>query len=203
MEITTTPHRPASTPWGRLVALVVVLAPVSVLVLLPLGLGFERYVMSGDSMDSGQAGGITAGSVLLERAVPVDELVVGDVITYEPPSAAGVDGLVTHRIVRLGTDGIRTQGDASDAPDPWILRPEGPTLPRVELTLRWVGYAYLLLVDPYTRLLMTVGAVVLVVVVVGEVRRRRQPGPALTETAGRRRVLVPPHGRAEEGGGQE
>ena len=44
MEITTSPHRPASTPWGRLVALVVILAPVTALVLLPIGLGLQRWV---------------------------------------------------------------------------------------------------------------------------------------------------------------
>src|SRR6201999_3525964 len=39
MEITTSPHRPASTPWGRLFAIVVILGPVTILVLLPIGLG--------------------------------------------------------------------------------------------------------------------------------------------------------------------
>lgn len=173
MEITTSPHRPASTPWGRLLALVVIVAPVSILVLLPIGLGLERYVMSGDSMDSGAAGGISQGSVVFERAVPVGDLRVGDVITFRPPAGAGVDGLVTHRIVGIGTDGIRTRGDAEALRDPWVLHPEEPTLPRVVYTLPWIGYGYLVIFHPISRLLMAGSAVLLVLLITSEIRRRR------------------------------
>ena len=126
MEITTSPHRPASTPWGRLVALVVILGPVSVLVLLPIGLGLQRYVMSGDTMDGERSGSIPRGSLVYERLVPVDDLRVGDVITYRPPPSSGEDDLVTHRIVSIGPEGVVTQGDAEPRPDPWVLHPEAP-----------------------------------------------------------------------------
>lgn len=173
MEITTSPHRPASTPWGRLIALLVVLGPVSVLVLLPIGLGLDRYVMAGHSMDSGADGGIAQGSVVFERQVPVSDLRVGDVITYQPPAAAGVDGLVTHRIVRITTDGILTRGDNEAARDPWVLRPQQPTLPRVVYTLPWVGYVYLVVFHPLTRVALAGTTALLLVLVAGEIRRRR------------------------------
>lgn len=174
MEITTSPHRPASTPWGRLLALVVILGPVSVLVLLPVGLGLDRYVMSGDSMDSGAAGGIPQGSVVFERDVPVGDLRRGDVITFRPPASSGVDGLVTHRIVRTGPRGIITRGDAEPARDPWVLVPDEPTLPRVVYTLPWVGYLYLVIFHPVTRVVLAASVGLLVLLVATEVRRRRE-----------------------------
>ncbi|HEY0952380.1 signal peptidase I, partial [Nocardioides sp.] len=177
MEITTSPHRPAPTPWRRLVVLVVVLAPVSLLVLLPVGLGLERYVMSGDSMDSGASGGISQGSVVFERQVPLSDLRVGDVITFDPPPAVRDDGLVTHRIVGIEAGGFRTRGDNQAARDPWVLRPEQPTLPRVVLTLPWVGYVYLVVLHPVTKALLAVATAVLLVLVAGEIRGRRG-GPA-------------------------
>ena len=171
MEITTSPPRPAPTPWGRLVALVVVLAPVTILVLLPIGLGLQRYVITGHSMDGERPGGLARGTVVFERPVPVSDLRPGDVITYRPPASADVDGLVTHRIVDVSPSGIRTQGDAQAEPDPWLLQPEGPVVPRVVLAIPLVGYAYLALADPLLWLLVA-GAVGLVLLAVTSAVRR-------------------------------
>src|SRR6478735_9972746 len=89
MEIETAPSPPAPTPWGRLLLFVVLFGPVTLLVLLPIGLGLERYVMTGSSM----AGGIDRGSIAFERVVPVSDLRVGDVITFaEPDPGAGESG---------------------------------------------------------------------------------------------------------------
>ena len=147
MEIITSPHRRSTTPWGRLLLLVAVVAPVSVLVLLPTGLGLERYVVSGGSMAGDRPDSIGRGSLVLERPVPVADLRADDVITFRPPPGSGADGTVTHRIVSVGLDGIRTQGDAEPLPDPWLLEPSGPVLPRVVWTVPAVGYAYLALGD--------------------------------------------------------
>jgi signal peptidase len=203
MEITTSPHRPASTPWRRLLAFAVVLGPVSVLVLLPIGLGLERYVVTSHAMDSGRAGGIRAGSVVLEREVPVDDLAVGDVVTYRPPASTGVDGMVTHRIVSVGPGGIVTRGDALADPDPWVLSPDRSTLPRVELVLPWVGYAYLLVRHPYTWLLLTVSAVLLALLLATETSRRRQQEATRDEEAPRAGVSVGPGTSRKAGGAQE
>lgn len=177
MEITPSPHRQAPTPWGRLLAIVIVLAPVSVLVLLPIGLGLERYVMSGDSMDAGPDG-ISQGSVLFEREVPVSEVRVGDVITYSPPESSGVDGRVTHRVIAIRAGGLFTQGDAEPRRDPWVLRGESATVSRVEYTLPFVGYAYLLVAEPGVWLVVVVSAGALALLLSGEIRRRRRVSPA-------------------------
>jgi signal peptidase len=187
MEITTSPHRPAPTPWGRLLALVVILGPVTVLVLLPIGLGLQRYVMTGDSMAGDRPDSIGRGSVVLERVVPVDDLRLGDVITYRPPASAGVDGMVTHRIVAIDTNGITTQGDANVEPDPWRLSPEVDTVPRVVFTVPWVGYAYLVLADPILWVLLAAAILTLGLLVVTGVRRSRATarpaGPSARGTA--------------------
>ena len=174
MEITPSPHRPTPTSWGRLLALVVVLAPVSVLVLLPIGLGLERYVMSGDSMDAGEDG-IAPGTVLFEREVPISEIRVGDVITYRPPASAGVDGMVTHRVVEIRDGGLVTQGDAEAHPDPWLVDNRPTTVSRVEFALPYVGYAYLLIAQPGFWAVAVVSAIALALLLTGGIRRRRRP----------------------------
>ena len=181
MEITTAPHRPATTPWGRLLALVVILGPVTALVLLPIGLGLQRYVMSGDSMDGHRPDSIPRGSVVFERPVPADDLRVGDVITYRPPGSARVHGMVTHRIVAIDPDGIVTQGDALARPDPWRLQPHG-TVPRVVLSLPWVGYAYLVLADPVLWLLLLGSAGLLGVLVTSSLVQSRRPAATTAAT---------------------
>ena len=167
MEIETAPRHPAPTPWGRLVLFVVLFGPVTLLVLLPIGLGLQRYVITGDSM----TGGIDRGSIAFERAVPVSDLRVGDVVTYRQPEADD-DTMVTHRIVSIQPDGIRTQGDAEPSADPWVLVPEEPTVSRVEFSLPWIGWAYLFLFHPQGWVL-TVGAAAALVFLM--TRRLRHP----------------------------
>lgn len=168
MEITTAPRPPAPTPWGRLLLCVVIFGPVTLLVLLPIGLGFERYVMTGHSM----AGSVDRGSVAFERVVPVSDLQVGDIITYARPGAEGEPAMVTHRIVAIGPDGIVTRGDASDAVDPWVLRPDTPTVSRVEFVVPWVGWAYLVLLHPPGWTIVAASAIALVLLTRWRVRPR-------------------------------
>ncbi|MFC7492974.1 MULTISPECIES: hypothetical protein [unclassified Nocardioides] len=181
MEIPTAPRPPAPTPWGRWVLLAVLLVPVSLLVLLPTGLGLERYVITSTSMDGAGDDGLSRGSIAFERVVPVGDLRVGDVITYPRPGGADGDAMVTHRIVAIGPDGIVTQGDALPSADPWTLRPDGPAVPRVEFALPWVGWAYLVLFHPLGWVLTIASAVVLVALT-ARGRRRGTPSPRPAET---------------------
>lgn len=194
MEIRTSPHRPATTPWGRLLALVVVLAPVCTLVLLPVGLGLERYVMSGSSMAGDRTDSIPRGSVVFERRVAIDELRAGDVITFPRPTAAdsagaGDDGaMVTHRIVAIDEGGIVTQGDAEAAPDPWLLQPDRSAVPRVVFTLPWLGFVYQALAAPAAWLLLAGGVGLVVLLFTSGARRtRRTPAPPAEVGAGSQR----------------
>ncbi len=174
MEIATTSRRTAYTPWGRLLVLVLVLAPFSVLVLLPIGLGLQRYVMTSNSMD----GGIDEGSVVFVRTVPVGDLRVGDVISYSVKDPQGDEDMVTHRIISIDRGVYRTQGDASSDPDPWTLRP-GATLERVVFVVPWLGEIYA--VFHPRGWVVTLGlASLLVALMVGQVLRGRR-GATLVE----------------------
>lgn len=90
------------------------------------------------------------GSVVLVRPTAPSDLRVGDVITY--PIPVEDRRVVTHRIVEVVEAGpspvLRTQGDANNAPDPWLTRLEGGVAWRVGGSLPWLGYGISALRDP-------------------------------------------------------
>lgn len=116
--------------------------------IVPSLLGLQRYVIMGGSME----GTYDLGSVVFEEVVPVEELQVGDVITYVPPAESGIDTLVTHRIVDIDGIEFRTQGDANPAVDPWTFQLTAATQPRVVAHVPYVGFAFMALNDRGTRM---------------------------------------------------
>jgi signal peptidase I len=109
--------------------------------LVPMAFGYHRYVITGGSM----TGTYDRGSIVFDKAVPVADLKVGDVITYSPPASTGVHGLITHRIISVkdhGTDGAsyRTKGDANPAADPWRFQLDQPTQAKVAFAVPYLGY---------------------------------------------------------------
>jgi len=153
---------------SRFARLVVNLALVAVVLvaagfIIPSLMGYERYVIVGGSM----SGTFERGSVAFERLTPVDELEVGDVITYQPPADSGLATLVTHRIVsveekRDGARVFRTRGDANADVDPWKFRlPQGQQ-PRVEFTVPYVGHVFMAIADRDTRILLLGGPAALI-----------------------------------------
>lgn len=150
-------HRTRRTGWARVVsalssALLVALLLVSVGYLVPPLLGYERYVITGGSM----TGTYDKGSIVFERAVPNDQLAVGDVITYLPPADSGVTTLVTHRIIKVRDtkDGrvFRTQGDYNPDKDPWTFTLDHGSQPVVDFSVPHVGWVFLFLADPRHRM---------------------------------------------------
>jgi signal peptidase len=86
-------------------------------IVVPALLGLQRYVITGGSM----TGTIAKGSVIYSKLTPVEQLKVGDIITFHPP---GYSTPVTHRIVGIedGPDGraaFCTKGDFNEVADPW------------------------------------------------------------------------------------
>lgn len=139
-------------------ALLVVATLAGLAYLAPSLLGYQRYVITGGSM----TGTIDKGSIVLEKAVPVADLAVGDVITYQPPADSGVPNLVTHRIIEIGTaEGggrlLRTQGDANPQPDPWRFSLTAPTQPVVRHHVPHVGWVLVALADRDVRVLVLGG----------------------------------------------
>lgn len=128
---------------------------LGLVMLVPALLGFERYTITSGSM----TGTYDRGSIVYSELVPVEALRVGDVITYTPPSSAGPDGLVTHRIAerRRLKDGrllFRTRGDANPAVDPWRFTLDQPMQPRAVQHLPYAGYAFALLAIREVRMLL-------------------------------------------------
>lgn len=127
---------------------------LAVAFLAPSLMGYQRYVITGGSM----TGTISKGSVVFERPVAVDDLEIGDVITYQPPSTSGIDSLVTHRIVQISDRGgqrtFRTQGDANPDIDPWSFSLVDDRQPVVKASVPYVGYAIIALADRDTRMLL-------------------------------------------------
>ncbi len=78
-------------------------------------LGYQSYVIYSGSMEPT----VKVGSLLLTRPADVEDLRVGDVITYRSP---GNHTTLTHRIVSIrqqdGERAFTTKGDASLEPDP-------------------------------------------------------------------------------------
>lgn len=66
------------------------------------------------------------GDVIFVDEVPTDSLAVGDVVTFR--IRPGSETLVTHRVLQVLDDGdairYRTQGDANEDPDPWVVKQE-------------------------------------------------------------------------------
>jgi signal peptidase len=143
--------RPVDSSWGqrarragRLASGVALLAvaALAALALFPPLVGLQRYVIVSGSM----TGSYDRGSLVLDEVVPVAELRVGDVITYRPPRATGIDHLVTHRIAAIGDDGagqrvFRTKGDANASADPWTFTLADARQARVRAGIPYAGYA--------------------------------------------------------------
>ena len=151
---------------------------------VPGVLGYERYVIVGNSM----ASTFERGAVAFEELVPVADLEVGDVITYQPPAESGLSNLVTHRIVSIRETPrgplFRTRGDANGAPDPWTFRLDESEQPRVVATVPLVGHAFIALADRDTRMLavglpaalVALHALVELLRMLVRGRRRTEPG---------------------------
>jgi signal peptidase I len=157
------------------IGLILVLT-IAGLMLVPALLGYERYVIVSGSMEPT----IGTGSVVYDKTAPVEDLKVGDVITFAPPPEFDVDGQVTHRIhsiektapgdqvdgkeVPAGTRQFVTKGDANDDPDPWKMVPDQPDQARVEHHIEYLGYIYGALSNRWVQLLV-IGLPALVLVV--------------------------------------
>lgn len=161
----------------------VVITGIAALMLVPGVLGLDRYVITGGSM----SGTFERGALVFEQQVPVDELRVGDVITYLPPENPGVTELVTHRIVSIaepvqagGPRVLKTQGDANDSADPWDFTLAGSVQPRVEGWIPDVGWVFIALTDPIVRMLaIGVPAAAIALLFLRDLlRETRRPRPA-------------------------
>lgn len=125
------------------------------LLLVPTLVGYDRYVIVSGSMHPL----LDRGSVVYSKAVPVEDLRVGDIITYTPPPGSGVDHLVTHRIssIRVAEDGafvFNTKGDANVGADPWTFELVRGEQNVMQHAIPLLGYVFIAMSDPHLRMLV-------------------------------------------------
>lgn len=168
--------------WAGVGATVLCLALAAIL-LIPAALGYQRYVIVSGSM----TGTYDRGSIVYDKEVPVQDLKVGDPITYSPPPGASPEELLTHRIVWIGHDQgggetFRTKGDANETADPWTFTLDKPSQAKVAFSVPYVGYLLAALSIPTVRMLAIGIPAVLVAFLIlagiwrdaGEEARRRE-----------------------------
>lgn len=119
------------------------------LLFLPTVLGYSRYAIVGGSM----SGTFERGSAVFAEPVPVEDLVVGDVITFVPPPQFNVDTFVTHRIHDIdtladGTPRFRTKGDANEDVDPWRFTLDQADQNVVRFAVPHLGHVLVTIADP-------------------------------------------------------
>ncbi|MGO4255705.1 signal peptidase I [Marmoricola sp. RAF53] len=136
-------------------AVIVLLILGCVAWIVPALFGFSRYVITGGSM----TGTYDKGSVVFEKPVAVEDLKVGDVITYLPPADSGVPTLVTHRVVKMepaagGGTLFTTKGDANPKQDPWHFRLVDTEQPVVQFAVPRAGWIFIALADREVRMLV-------------------------------------------------
>jgi signal peptidase len=108
---------------------------------------------------------INPGDVVVSVPVPVDELRVGDIITYSIP----VDDhrIETHRIIDVSLSGnvatVQTKGDANPAEDPWKAVLSGNHVYRHVATVPYLGTAIRTLREPFIRNVLLYGATTVLV----------------------------------------
>jgi signal peptidase I len=163
---------PRALAWLVVIAAGLVLA---VAVVVPRLTGATPYTVLTGSMTPSYP----PGTLVVVRPTPVEQIAVGDVVTYQLSS--GDPTVVTHRVVSTGTDTVtgqtflRTQGDANASPD---TAPVAPVQVRgtVWYAVPYVGKVTTLLTGHDRQLAVDVVAGLLLVyaaVVLG--RRRRMP----------------------------
>jgi signal peptidase len=78
--------------------------------------GYEKYIVRTGSM----APELNPGDLVIDKSAS-NGYKVGDVITFR--HGQGAD-LVTHRIIEITPDGIKTKGDANRTADVWTIPPD-------------------------------------------------------------------------------
>ncbi|GAB2764839.1 hypothetical protein GCM10027020_16380 [Nocardioides salsibiostraticola] len=153
-----------------LVALIV--APVTVLALVPTVFGLERYVMTSDVM----GGSLSRGSLMFDRIVPASDVEVGDVVSYRPPPSAEMDFFITRRVADVGDGYMQTQADTHSEPDPWwVQQSDYPAISRMVIGVPYIGYVSLWAEGRSTWNLVLIGAGSLLLVVLARDRWGSRP----------------------------
>jgi len=151
-----------------LITSAVMVAAVATFLFLAVGprvLGYQTSTMLTGSMSPL----INPGDVVVTVPVAVQNLKVGDIITYHIPVED--QRVETHRIIDLtvnnqGTATVRTKGDANNGADPWTATLAAGQVDRQVFTVPYLGNAIRALRDPVVLKVLMYGAPAALVVLV-------------------------------------
>jgi len=158
---------------GAVVLLLAVLAAVGVgAIALVRGTWMVTPVLSGSMRP-----GLAVGGVVISERIPVNNLIVRDVIVFRDPNNPSLQ--VVHRIVQMrvsssGSREINTQGDANNARDPWTLTIRGNYAYRVRWSVPLVGYVAIAYENNHGFFLLGAGVVLLLLAVTTVFRPHRR-----------------------------
>jgi signal peptidase len=157
----------------------VMVAAVAAFLFLAVGpriLGYQTSTMLTGSMSPL----INPGDVVVTVPVAVQNLKVGDIITYHIPVED--QRVETHRIIDLtvnnqGTATVRTKGDANNGADPWTATLAAGQVDRQVFTVPYLGNAIRALRDPVVLKVLMYGApAALVIMVLVSIWRKKPEG---------------------------
>jgi signal peptidase I len=141
--------------WGRRASQILSWAPVVVALVaataavlwtvVPRFAEFQPQVVLSGSMEPE----LKIGSIALVQPAAIEEIVVGDVITFRHPDSDRNEVLVTHRVIEIleNPTRFRTQGDANQVADAWEV-PTGNVVGEVNRSIPYLGYVVLRVRDP-------------------------------------------------------
>lgn len=101
--------------------------------------GYSFYYVLTESMEPE----IMAGDMILGKSVDVNDLQVGDVVTYNGESGSLRGKVITHKVIEIKGDVVTTQGVANDVPDPPIRSSQ--ILSRYVATIPFAGKIFSLI----------------------------------------------------------
>lgn len=159
------------------VAVAVALAAFLFLAVGPRIFGYQTSTMLTGSM----APLINPGDVVVTVPTPVDDISVGDVITYLIPVED--HRVETHRVTEVlrnqdGTTAVRTKGDANNGVDPWTATLRSNAVDKHVFTVPYLGQAIRVLREPVLLNTLMYGAPAVLVGGLLVSIWRREPEPA-------------------------
>ncbi|MFC2069668.1 signal peptidase I [Chloroflexota bacterium] len=122
--------------WYSVLGLVVLFMAVAVFIYASPRIGWHVNAVLSGSMEPA----LEVGSLVVTRPVEPEEVEVGDIITFRPVSVG--EHMITHRVIGIGKNSplnFRTQGDASDKPDPFTV-PAQNLVGKICLHIPYWGY---------------------------------------------------------------
>lgn len=163
--------------------LIVAVAALVFLGIAPRLLGYQTTTMLTGSM----APMINPGDVVVTTPVPVADIQVGDVITYNIPVEDKRN--VTHRVAEIVTDSegrmaVRTMGDANPGKDYWTAVLGGPNVDRHAFTIPHLGTAIRGLREPLAQNTLRYGVPLLAIWMLLDIwRKKPEPEERTVEPA--------------------